>query len=48
MKKQGFKCKRCGEKFVKEILELGEAKEKRLVTSPVRCPNCRSEDIERY
>jgi len=41
-------CKKCGHKFTAEILEKGEAQEKRLSTSPVLCPKCRSAELERY
>ena len=41
MKKAKFKCKRCGNVFVVEIFEPGEAEEKRRSTSPVYCPECR-------
>jgi len=40
MEKAKFKCKRCGNEFVVEIFEPGEAKEKRLPTSPIKCPKC--------
>lgn len=41
MKKAKFKCKRCGNEFVVEIFEPGEADAKRIPTSPIRCPKCR-------
>lgn len=40
-------CKNCGESFTTQIFEKGEAEEKRVLTSPVRCPRCRSTDVER-
>ena len=40
MEKRQFICKRCGKRFVVEVFEEGEAKEKRLQVSPVRCPEC--------
>lgn len=40
MKKAKFKCRRCGNEFVVEIFESGEAEEKRKPTSPVRCRKC--------
>ena len=43
-----FICKNCGEKFTTQIYEKGEAEEKRVPTSPVRCPNCRNTAVERY
>ena len=46
MKKVKLICRKCGHKFTYEILEEGEAEEKRLNTSPVRCPQCRSTEIE--
>jgi len=42
-----FICKRCGEKFSAQIFEKDEAKEKRLPTSPIQCPKCRSTAVER-
>lgn len=47
MRKQRFVCKNCGRKFVVEIVEPGEAEEKNLGISPVRCPHCGSDKIER-
>lgn len=38
-----FICKRCGHKFETDVFEPGEAKEKRLPSSPIRCPKCRGE-----
>jgi len=43
-----FICKNCGEKFSAKVFEKGEAQEKRLPTSPVHCPKCRSTAVERY
>ena len=40
MKKVRFKCKRCGNRFVTEIFEPGEAKATRRSTTPVCCPEC--------
>ena len=37
-----FICKNCGERFTAQVFEKGEAEEKRLTTSPVQCPRCRS------
>jgi DNA-directed RNA polymerase subunit RPC12/RpoP len=45
--KVSFICRQCGEKFTAKIVEKGEAEEKRLRTSPVRCPRCQSTSIER-
>ena len=42
-----FICKNCGESFSAQVLEKGEAEEKRLPTSPVQCPKCHSITIER-
>lgn len=47
MKKQRFICRDCGCKFVVEVLEEGEAEERRLPTSPIRCKDCGSNAIER-
>ena len=41
MRKAKFKCKRCGNKFVVEIFEPGEAEARGERTSPVCCPECR-------
>ena len=46
MRKQRFICKNCGREFVVEIVEPGEAEEKNLRTSPVRCPHCESGKVE--
>jgi len=40
-------CRQCGKKFTATILEDGEAEHKRVRTSPVSCPRCRSTDIEK-
>lgn len=47
MKKQKYVCKDCGCEFIIEIFEQGEAEEKRLPTSPVRCKRCSSGNLER-
>jgi DNA-directed RNA polymerase subunit RPC12/RpoP len=47
MKKQKYVCKNCRREFVIEIFEEGEAKEKRLPTSPVRCRYCGSGNLEK-
>jgi len=46
--KQRFICKNCGEVFTEEILELGEAEEKRIRPIPVKCPKCGSANVKRY
>jgi DNA-directed RNA polymerase subunit RPC12/RpoP len=40
MKKRKFVCKKCRREFVVEVYEEGEAEEKRIHGSPVRCPYC--------
>lgn len=40
MKDGKFICKICGHVFVIPVLEPGEAEEKRIPASPVRCPKC--------
>jgi RNase P subunit RPR2 len=40
MKKKRFICDRCEESFVIEVLEPGEAEQKRLRPVAVRCPKC--------
>ena len=47
MKKQRFVCKNCGCRFVVEVLEEGEAEERRLPASPVRCRECGSTSLVR-
>jgi len=46
MVRKKFLCRRCGRAFVKEVFEEGEAEEKRLRASPVKCPHCGSYEIE--
>ena len=41
MKKVKFICRKCGNKFVIDVFEPGEAEERRKPSSPVRCPECR-------
>jgi DNA-directed RNA polymerase subunit RPC12/RpoP len=40
MVRKKFICKRCGTKFEEEVLEKGEAEERRLPTRPLVCPKC--------
>lgn len=40
-------CRKCGYKFEAEVLEEGEAKEKKIRPVPVQCPRCHGTDIER-
>lgn len=40
MKKVRYLCKKCGLRFVAEVLEPGEAEEKRLSTRQVLCERC--------
>jgi DNA-directed RNA polymerase subunit RPC12/RpoP len=40
MIKRKFVCKKCRREFVIEVYEEGEAEEKNVPTSPVRCPYC--------
>jgi transposase-like protein len=42
-----FVCRNCGYQFVAKIFEKGEAEEKRVPTSSVRCPQCKSTAVER-
>jgi uncharacterized Zn finger protein len=42
-----FRCRHCGESFVKEVFERGEAEAKRQQSYPIQCPECGSGDIER-
>lgn len=47
MIKQRFKCIRCGNRFQIDVFEPGEAEKKRLPSGPVRCPECKSTNVER-
>ena len=47
MKKIGYICRQCGEKFTADILEPGEAEEKRIRPARVSCPLCGSKAVER-
>lgn len=40
MDKKGFVCVSCEKTFVIEVLEPGEAEQKRIRPVPVRCPEC--------
>jgi transposase-like protein len=40
MKKIKYKCRRCGNTFVAEVFEPGEAEAKRVPAAPVCCPEC--------
>jgi DNA-directed RNA polymerase subunit RPC12/RpoP len=40
MIKRKFVCKKCRREFILEVCEEGEAEEKKVPTSPVRCPHC--------
>ena len=46
MRKRRFICKNCGCEFEKDVFEPGEAEEKRIQGSPVRCPKCQSTSVE--
>ena len=48
MKKQRFICQDCGEVFTVEILEPGEAEEKRIRPVPVKRPKCGSVNVKPY
>jgi transposase-like protein len=41
MKKVKFRCKKCGNTFVTEVLEPGEAEDRKVRAAPVCCPECR-------
>lgn len=46
----GFRCRACDNGFVIELLtrsEVEERQRKRLPLSPVRCPQCGSDRVER-
>lgn len=42
-----FVCRRCNHRFVKKVIEREEAVDRKIPTSPVRCENCGSTDVER-
>lgn len=42
-----FRCRRCGCRFENKVFENGEAERKGAPTGSVRCPDCKSTDIER-
>lgn len=46
MKQVSFVCRRCGCRFSTDVLEEGEAQARRIRPVPVRCPECRSDDVE--
>lgn len=43
-----FICSKCGQKFKAIIFEKGEAEEKRVQGSQVRCPKCQSTLVKRH
>jgi DNA-directed RNA polymerase subunit RPC12/RpoP len=45
MVKRKYVCKKCGRTFVVQVFEKGEAEEKKLRGSPVRCLHCGSQDV---
>ena len=47
MVEQKFTCRNCGKKFVIDVLEPGEAEERRVRPVPVRCPQCGSTNLEK-
>ena len=47
MRERKFRCKNCGKIFIVQVFEEGEAEEKGLPSSPVRCPRCKSSEVER-
>lgn len=44
---QEFKCTMCGRRFEVEVLDRDDPKERHEPGYPVRCPNCRSDMIEK-
>jgi len=40
MIKKQMICRRCGKRFTAEVLEPGEAEEKRVTSRAVTCPEC--------
>jgi len=46
MVKKEFICTRCGKRFVKEVLEPGEAEQKNIRSYPVTCPDCGSTSVK--
>ena len=45
MRKQKFKCKKCGYEFVMEVLEDRERERDPHRGSPVHCPKCQNTDL---
>ena len=45
MRKQKFRCKKCGHEFVVEVLEDHERERDPHRGSPVRCPKCQNMDL---
>ena len=41
-----FKCQRCGNHFVVEVIDRKDPNERQIVGAPVRCPECKSQYIE--
>ena len=46
MIRRRYQCHKCGKLFEVDVLEPGEAEERRLRPVPVRCPECGSTQLE--
>jgi len=42
-----MKCRACGERFEVKLLDRNDPKERHVIGSPVQCPQCHSERVER-
>jgi len=47
MIRRRFVCRNCGYRFDADVLEEGEAEEKRMRPARLRCPKCNSAEIDR-
>lgn len=47
MKRVRLICRSCGHKFVAEVIEPEEVRERQVPTKPVRCEKCGSTSVER-
>ena len=45
MRKQRYRCKKCGCEFEEKVFERGEAEEKGIPAGPVRCPRCKNTSV---
>jgi DNA-directed RNA polymerase subunit RPC12/RpoP len=48
MRRTKYICKRCKKVFWVNLLEPGEAEDKKIISGPVQCPECRSMEVQKY